>query len=59
MNLKPFKIASIISIALILLSVCLIFINPKKENNLTQGYSTPIIAFEFIDFPAAVQFFFK
>lgn len=59
MNLKPFKIASIISIALILLSVCLIFINPKKENNLTQGYSTPIIAFEFIDFPAAVQFFFE
>ncbi len=59
MKIKSFNIASLISILLIILSVFLLIINPKKENNLTKGYNTPIIAFEFIDFPAAVQFFFE
>lgn len=59
MKVRFFNIASLISILLIILSVFLLIINPKKENNLTQGYNTPIIAFEFMDFPAAVQFFFE
>lgn len=59
MTSKPFKTASFISILLVILSVCLLFINPKKENNLPNGYTTPIIAFEFMDFPVDVRHFFE
>lgn len=59
MRIQSFKISSFISLFLILLSVCLLIINPKKENNLTLGYTTPIIAFEFIELPTAVQSFFE
>lgn len=59
MKIRSFQIAAVLSVLLIILSVSLLIINPKKENNLPNGYNTPIIAFEFMSFPAAVQFFFE
>jgi hypothetical protein len=58
--MKPlsFKIASFLSILLIITAIVLLITNPKKENNLTTGYFTPIIAFEFIESLEAVQQYF-
>lgn len=51
-------LARISGVLLIIVALVLMFVNPKPENNLPQGFFTPIIAFEFIQSPDEVNHFF-
>lgn len=59
MKISGFKLAKIFGVLLILTSLVLMFINPRAENNLPQGFFTPIIAFEFLQDTTSVQQLFQ
>lgn len=56
---KPFRIARIFGILLLICSVILLVVNPKPSDNLPEHFYTPIIAFEFIQTPQEVAAFFE
>ena len=56
---KILKYTIFVGIALFAFSLVLQFTNPKAEDNLPAGFSTPIIAFEFIQNKEQVVAFFK
>lgn len=47
-NINAIKYARILGVFLLLTAIVLLFTNPTAENNLPQGFRTPILAFEFI-----------
>ena len=59
--MKPtaFKIACVIGSLLLALAIVLLVVNPRPQNNLPEGFFTPIIAFEFIQTPQEVHNFFQ
>lgn len=59
MVLTEFKIARITGILLLIVAVILLFVNSKPENNLPEGFRTPIIALEFIQSQEEVKHFFE
>ena len=59
MSYSILKIARSFAIGLLLTAVVLLMVNPKAENNLPKGFSTPIIAFEFIQNKQQILDFFK
>ncbi|MFN8236900.1 MAG: hypothetical protein U0T77_01915 [Chitinophagales bacterium] len=59
MGNKPFRIARILGILLLIYSIILLFVNPQPADNLPEHFFTPIIAFEFIQSPQEVAAFFK
>lgn len=58
-SMKSVTVLKFLSVLLIILSVALMIINPQKEQNLSEGFFTPIVAFEFIKTPAEVTHFFE
>ncbi len=59
MTKVPILIARSIGVCLAICAIVLMLINPQPENNLPEGFFTPIIAFEFIQTPAEVVQFFQ
>lgn len=59
LEMKSVTVLKILSVLLIILSVALMIINPQKEQNLSEGFFTPIVAFEFVKTPAEVTHFFE
>jgi hypothetical protein len=59
MTSSSFKTARIFGVLLLIVAVILLFVNTKPENNLPQGFHTPIIALEFIQSPEEVSHFFE
>ncbi len=59
--MKPtaFKLATVLGIFLLIVSIVLLIVNPKAQGNLPKGFFTPVIAFEFIQTNAEVSQFFK
>ena len=59
--MKPFafKIAIFLGIVLLGLAVALLIINPKPEDNLYDGFQTPILAMEFAQRPEQIQQLFS
>jgi hypothetical protein len=54
MKNKPFIKAGYLGLAVIAMSVALLFVFPSKAPSLPEGFMTPIIAFEFIQSPDEV-----
>jgi hypothetical protein len=57
--LTYFKIARIIGVLLAIVAIVLSIKSTKNENNLPQGFFTPIVALEFIQTPQEVKHFFE
>ncbi len=53
-----FRKCLLAGLPMILLSIILVFVNPSKNEHLPKGFSTPILAFEFIETPEEVNAFF-
>lgn len=54
-----YNITRILSVALLFTALILLFVNPKAEDNLPNGFITPIIAFEFIQNKQEIINFFS
>lgn len=59
MNANPFKNVGWIGIAVVLTSLLLMFVFPAKVGPMPAGFSTPVIAFEFVQTPEEVEALFS
>ncbi|MCB0501294.1 MAG: hypothetical protein KDC92_16805 [Bacteroidetes bacterium] len=55
----PFKTSLLFGIPMLIMGGILLFINPRAEANLAEGFYTPIIAFEFIQSAVEVRNYFQ
>jgi hypothetical protein len=55
----PFKTSLLFGFPMLLIGIALMILGNKAENNLPEGFFTPVIAFEFIQSPAEVAAFFN
>jgi hypothetical protein len=55
----PFKISLLFGFPMLLIGIVLMLIGNKAENNLPEGFFTPVIAFEFIHNAEEVTQFFN
>ena len=56
---NPFRTAVFFGLAMIGVALALLFINPLNQQNLPEGFQTPIIAFEFMNNVNDVFIFFQ
>ena len=59
MKINPFRWSVFFGVLMLISSIVLLLFNPKPQNNLPDGFHTPIIAFEFIKTPQEVKHFFQ
>ena len=55
---KPFRTVGLIGLAVIAVSLSLLFVFPKEAGTLPAGFTTPILAFEFVQTPQEAQALF-
>ncbi len=59
MKASPFTLAKISGVLLLIVAVVLLVVSPTPQDNLPDGFYTPVIAFEFIQTKAEIMHFFE